>query len=641
MTNTTIANQLYPFANALASSNPFVDVFEARDPTTSDINYPIQKKWLNTATDAFWELESFSSFNGITTANWVLIGSHAFVTETLTGNTGGPVPPTANNINVVGDGTKINVAGTPATSTLLITLGTDVATTYTENTGSATPASGNLNIFGTAPITTAGAGSTVTIATDGTVATVYHGDVGTATPSAGVINFFSTALSGSSASFRASGNNVDLFLSDGNSNLILGFASGNSSISGTANSIVGQGSGDALTTGSGNASIGSGCFNDCTTGSFNTALGNDSLRSLLTGTFNIAIGFTGGNGYVGAENSNIVIGNLGVASESNVIRIGTQGAGSQQQDTCYIAGIVGVTTSNSEMVTIDSTTGQLGVTPIPSPVTAITTITGDSGSVTGTTVDIFANHGSANCGSSVSFTAASATEMDLVIEDGNGNIILGNGAGNGSITGIDNFGVGSVFFDLTSGSNNCAFGFNNLNAITSGSHNTSLGFASGSSYTSTESSNILLNNIGVLGESNALHIGSGTGTGTSQLNSAFISGIQGIAVTGAPVLVSASDQLGVTVSSAKYKENIVPIGSSSKAIYDLRPSSFNYKHDPDKQRKFGLIAEEVHEVIPELVIYDKNGEPQSVAYHDLPVLLLNEIQRLKERIDFLEANVAV
>jgi hypothetical protein len=90
--------------------------------------------------------------------------------QLLTGNVGGAVPPTSNNINVIGSGAVL-VTGNPATSTLTITVAASVATTYTENTGTATPAANNLNILGTiaaagtSPLTTSGAGSTVTITT--------------------------------------------------------------------------------------------------------------------------------------------------------------------------------------------------------------------------------------------------------------------------------------------------------------------------------------------------------------------------------------------------------------------------------------------------------------------------------------------
>ena len=173
MTNTTIANQLYPTCNALVSSNPFVDQFETRDPTTSDINYPIQKKWLNTVTDAFWELESFSTFNGITTANWVELNSSGPVIEKLQGNTGAAVPPLGQIINVLGDNTFIKTVGNVATHTLTIEPAGGLATTYTENSGTAVPSAGNLNVLGVGDVSTIGSGNTIDISLTAAIPSFY------------------------------------------------------------------------------------------------------------------------------------------------------------------------------------------------------------------------------------------------------------------------------------------------------------------------------------------------------------------------------------------------------------------------------------------------------------------------------------
>lgn len=186
--NTTIANSIDVAANARASSIPFVDEFQPRDPTTSDIQYPIQKKWLNTTTGAFWELQNFLSFSGITTAHWVLIGNHSAVTETLTTDDNVVVPPTNNNINVFGDGVAITTTGNAATSTVTIHATGAVATRYDEDVGSAVPSGGVLNVLGSLGITTTGSGNTITIESDGTLATSYPCDSGTAIPAGGVLN---------------------------------------------------------------------------------------------------------------------------------------------------------------------------------------------------------------------------------------------------------------------------------------------------------------------------------------------------------------------------------------------------------------------------------------------------------------------
>ena len=165
--NTTIANSIDVAANARASSIPFVDIFDSRDPTTSDIQHPIQRKWFNTATGAFWELQNFLSFNGITTANWVLIAQHNLVVETLTTNDGIVVGPTDNNIDVVGDVTNILTTGDAATSTLTINLNGNIANTYVEDVGSATPVNHILNVLGADGINTTGSGNTITIEVNG------------------------------------------------------------------------------------------------------------------------------------------------------------------------------------------------------------------------------------------------------------------------------------------------------------------------------------------------------------------------------------------------------------------------------------------------------------------------------------------
>lgn len=208
MTNTTVPNVLYPVANAYAFSNPFVDQFAARSPGPNDVNYPIQKKWLNTATGQFYELESFKSSNGLVTANWILLGGTG-VNETLTGNSGGAVPSTANNINVVGDGIYITTVGNPGTSTLTIQPAGGLTTLYTEDTGTATPSSGNLTVHGGTGIATVGSGSTITINATAAVPLLFTEDSGTATPALNNLNI----LGGTGITTSGSGSTVTIALS--------------------------------------------------------------------------------------------------------------------------------------------------------------------------------------------------------------------------------------------------------------------------------------------------------------------------------------------------------------------------------------------------------------------------------------------
>lgn len=173
-----------------------------------------------------------------------------------------------------------------------------------------------------------------------------------------------------------------------NSNLFVGGFSGNAAgVSGIGNVAItsGQGALQSLTTGNTNIAING--LTALTTGSDNIAFGFalnnlisgsanfavDSGLDLASGSFNILI--FGGDSYTSNESSNICLQNIGITGESNTIHIGTQGTADGEQNRCFIAGITGVTTSNSQAVTIDSTTGQLGVTTI-SAATPIVTVSG-------------------------------------------------------------------------------------------------------------------------------------------------------------------------------------------------------------------------------------------------------------------------
>jgi hypothetical protein len=139
------------------------------------------------------------------------------------------------------------------------------------------------------------------------------------------------------------------------------------------------------------------------------------------------------------------------------------------------------------------------------------------------------------------------------------------------------------------------------------------------------SNNIDIGNAGVGGESATIRIGTaGTQTAT------FIAGISGVAVTGDPVVVNSNGRLGVTVSSARFKEAIKPMDKTSEAIFALNPVTFRYKKEIDAQRtlQFGLVAEDVEKINPDLVVRDAEGKVYTVRYEAVNAMLLNEF--LKE-----------
>ena len=127
---------------------------------------------------------------------------------------------------------------------------------------------------------------------------------------------------------------------------------------------------------------------------------------------------------------------------------------------------------------------------------------------------------------------------------------------------------------------------------------------------------------GTSDESNTIRIGT---NGTQKKT--FIAGISGTTVSGADVVVSSTGQLGIATSSARYKRDIHDMGGASAGLMKLRPVSFRYKDDPSGTLQYGLVAEEVARVYPELVTRGTDGKLQSVRYLELTALLLNELQK--------------
>lgn len=91
------------------------------------------------------------------------------------------------------------------------------------------------------------------------------------------------------------------------------------------------------------------------------------------------------------------------------------------------------------------------------------------------------------------------------------------------------------------------------------------------------------------------------------------------------------------LSSRVYKDNIVSMRDDSLALMSLRPVSFEYKTDVRKVKQYGFIAEEVAEIMPEMIIYDQEGNPETIKYHLFPALIINELQRLRDRINEIQS----
>jgi trimeric autotransporter adhesin len=181
-------------------------------------------------------------------------------------------------------------------------------------------------------------------------------------------------------------------------------------------------------------------------------------------------------------------------------------------------------------------------------------------------------------------------------------------------------GVQALYGNKT-GNFNTASGTDALFSNTTGSTNIAEGYKAGYNLT-TGSNNIDIGNFGAAAESSTIRIGT-----TSTQTKIFIAGIYGTSVTGSAVAVSSTGQLGVTVSSERFKTAIVPMGSDTARLEQLRPVSFRLKSDAKGTRQYGLIAEEVAKVYPELVLRDEKGRIDGVRYDELAPMLLNEMQK--------------
>jgi hypothetical protein len=203
-----------------------------------------------------------------------------------------------------------------------------------------------------------------------------------------------------------------------------------------------------------------------------------------------------------------------------------------------------------------------------------------------------------------------------------------------NVTGDQNTATGYLTLVSSTGSNNTGFGYEALRSLKSGSSNIALGSLAGYNIT-TGSNDIDIGNTGDAAESGVIRIGT-SGTQTA----AYIAGIVGTKITGSEVVITASGQLGVKASSERYKTDIAPIGGASGKLDELRPVSFHLKADPKGDVQYGLIAEEVAKVYPELVIRDESGRIDGVRYDELAPMLLNELQKQAAEIRDLKQQVA-
>ena len=355
--------------------------------------------------------------------------------------------------------------------------------------------------------------------------------------------------------------------------------------------------------------------------SANTAQGDNALISLTSGGYNTAIGFealisnTSGSsntatGYLALWYN--TIGNDNTANGEGALGFNTTGS----SNTATGEGALGFNTTGNS-----NTASGYG---------ALVQNNADDNTATGYYALVSNWTGADN-------TATGSTAL-LSNVTGNFNTANGDAALYSNTDGTSNTAIGtSALFFNTTGHDNTAEGLLALAYNTTGSSNIALGSNAGVNLT-TGSNNIDIGNKGKAGESDYIRIGT-KGTQTHTL----IAGISGATVAGGVgVIIDTNGHLGTAVSSERFKDKVKPMDKASEVILALKPVTFRYKKelDPAGIPQFGLVAEEVEKVNPDLVARDEQGEPYSVRYEAVNAMLLNEFLKEHRKVEQLEETVA-
>jgi uncharacterized coiled-coil protein SlyX len=228
-------------------------------------------------------------------------------------------------------------------------------------------------------------------------------------------------------------------------------------------------------------------------------------------------------------------------------------------------------------------------------------------------------------------------------------------------SGVGNNAIGfHALRDNTTGTHNTADGFAALSRTTRGQHNTAtgdeaLGSNTTGSFNTADGAHSLENSTGmgntalgfgaganVTTATNVICLGAGV-LGANENNSCFIGNVfNRTSPVGAAVFVNSSGKLGTITSSRRFKEEIEPMAQASEGLFALKPVTFRYKKGIDPQRipQFGLVAEDVEAVNPDLVVRDEQGKVNTVRYDAVNAMLLNEFLKEHRRVEELSSIVA-
>ena len=380
----------------------------------------------------------------------------------------------------------------------------------------------------------------------------------------------------------------------------------------------------------GNAAVGQDALLNLTSGLYNTAIGLFSLRANTAGSFNTGVGAGTLLTNVGVENTAIGAGALlsnttgrdNTASGESALFFNTTGREN---------------TANGANALLNNTTGNSNTATGFQALASNTTAAGN----TANGLQALANNTTGNSNTATGFQALHRNTTGTVNTANGESALLNNTTGvantaNGqstllsSTTGSFNTATGGVALgNNTTGDNNVAVGFHGLIGNTTGNENTALGVDAGRDQT-TGSGNVYIGTsmVGVAGETNKTYI--------RNINATALPG-------GAAVTVDVNTGLlGHATSSRRYKEEIQPMDKTSEALYQLNPVTFRYKKEIDQTHalSFGLIAEEVAEVNPDLIVRDSAGKPETVRYEAVNTMLLNEFLKEHRHVQEQDAIIA-
>jgi hypothetical protein len=345
----------------------------------------------------------------------------------------------------------------------------------------------------------------------------------------------------------------------------------------------------------GNTAEGQNALLSLTTGQNNTAVGLNSLGSTTTGSNNTAIG----SAALRFNNT----GHDNTASGASALRNNTTGSNNVAN---------GVNALHSNLTGLNNTA--IGVHAL------FSNTFGNDNTAVGTSALVSNTRGSSN----------TAIGGEALVDNTTGevNTAIGPLALRFNTTGDNNTAVGpGALHSNTTGFQNTALGVSAGNGINEGHSNTAIGVGAGA-FQTTGSDNV--------------YIGAGAFGIAGENNSCYIASIFGqTSAGGVPVVINSNNKLGTATSSKRFKENIKSMDKASEALFALRPVTFRYKKEIDLHGipQFGLVAEDVEKVNPDLVVRDKEAKPYTVRYDAVNAMLLNEFLKEHCKVEKLEAMV--